>query len=394
VNGRLDSLTSDVNVSSATINVVGCSILSLCPNQTTDYVPNSRAYCPALGAASEIVLFGALGVEIYNPTQVIDGEIGSFPSTAISLINQVPSAGQLQPGTAIAYAGWSAANATFYDGFDITTPVAPGAYIPSTTIYQVTGAINPGRYSIPSAASAFIVNNVTFQGTGGISDLWVFSSAVPLQVSYGVNFAGQSLVRAPGQIFWLVNSTVDPYLNGNGPAAIVGNIIAMDNVYVNAYLTAQGRIWSLNGWLALSGGSIQSSGCVTQSLRSANSPPLVAPTGSPVPPPTAVPVSPPTTAPPTTPSQPSAQTPADPLSIAGITIGVVAAVLAIVAIVAVIAASGACAPVASKVSSFVATAGKRKGDFSSISSPPKRKGLTDWDSESYSLLNPVTRGDL
>jgi hypothetical protein len=246
-----------------------------------------------LGTARTFAVLAGSGITNTGPS-VMNGDIGSYPTTTITGFPPGIVNGTNHAGDAVTQGAKT----------DLTTAYNDAAgKTPATTIPTELGGttLTGGTYS--SAAGTFgITGNVTLNGGGDPTSVWVFQMASTLTTA-----TGSSVTLIGGaqscNVFWQVGSSATL----GGSTTFRGSILALTSVTLVTSATVDGRVLARNGAVTLDTNTITVPTCAaaatptptpaTTATATATAVPSTTPTGAPTAPPSATPTAAPTVVP-------------------------------------------------------------------------------------------------
>jgi len=212
----------------------------------------ATATAPSLGTAASFAILGGSGITNTGAT-VIDGGIGSYPTTTITgflpgTVNGTNHAGDGVTQEAKTDLG------TAYDNAAGQTPVIVPTELGGTTL-------TPGVYK--SAAGTFgITGKLTLNGDANA--VWIFQMASTLTTA-----SGSSVVMTGGasncNVFWQVGSSATLGTN----STFVGNILALTSITLTTGARVSGRALARNGAVTLDTNRVDASVCVNSATTTA-----------------------------------------------------------------------------------------------------------------------------
>jgi len=233
-----------------------------------------------LGTASSFAVLAGSGITNTGPT-VVNGDIGSFPTTTITGFPPGIVNGTNHAGDAVTQSGKNDLVTAYNDAAGRT---------PTTTIPTELGgsALTHGVYT--STAGTFgITGAVTLDGQGDSTAVFIFQMATTLTTA-----TGSSVVLINGaqacNVFWQVGSSATL----GGSTSFRGSILALTSVTLVTSTTVEGRVLARNGAVTLDTNTITRPTCAAP-VPAATATPVPVATATPVPVATATPV--PTVAP-------------------------------------------------------------------------------------------------
>jgi hypothetical protein len=246
-----------------------------------------------LGTARTFAVLAGSGITNTGPS-VMNGDIGSYPTTTITGFPPGIVNGTNHAGDAVTQGAKTDLTTAYNDAASKT---------PATTIPTELGGttLTGGTYS--SAAGTFgITGNVTLNGGGDPTSVWVFQMASTLTTA-----TGSSVTLIGGaqscNVFWQVGSSATL----GGSTTFRGSILALTSVTLVTSATVDGRVLARNGAVTLDTNTITVPTCAaaatptptpaTTATATATAVPSTTPTGAPTAPPSATPTAAPTVVP-------------------------------------------------------------------------------------------------
>jgi hypothetical protein len=220
-----------------------------------------------LGTADSFAVLAGSGITNTGPT-VINGDIGSFPTTTITGFPPGIVNGTDHGGDAVTQ-GAKTDLVTAYNDAAGRTPV--------TTIPTELGGstLTHGVYS--SAAGTFgITGALTLDAQGDPSAVFVFQMASTLTTA-----TASSVVLIGGaqscRVFWQVGSSATL----GGSTSFRGNVLALTSITLVTGATVDGRLLARNGAVTLDTNTITRATCAAAATPAPSAAPSVAPTSAP-----------------------------------------------------------------------------------------------------------------
>ena len=199
--------------------------------------PALAATAPSLLTAQSFAVLGGSGVTNTGLT-VVNGDLGSWPTPAISGFPPGTYTGTLHAADAVAQQAQS----------DVTT--AYNALAGQTCDADLTGqdlggkTLTPGVYCFSSSAQ--LTGALTLNAQGNASAVWVF------QIGSSLTTASNASVRVINggtacNVFWQVGSSATL----GTTTTFVGNILALTSITLNTGASVSGRVLARNGAVTL-----------------------------------------------------------------------------------------------------------------------------------------------
>lgn len=194
-----------------------------------------------LGDASGFAVLGGSGITVAGgvASTEITGDIGTFPTVAITGLEKVVLTGNNHGADALTESAKTDLVAAYIDA-------AGRAYnVQYTGGYDLGGqSLSSGVYN--SASSLFLTGTLTLDAQGNSDAVWIFQAGSTLIT------ASSSLVNLVGgaqasNVFWQVGSsaTLGTYSN------FAGNILALTSITVTTGVSVDGRVLARNGAVTL-----------------------------------------------------------------------------------------------------------------------------------------------
>ena len=228
-----------------------------------------------LGTATSFAVLAGSGITNTGPT-VVNGDIGSFPTTTITGFPPGTVNGTNHGGDAVTQGAKTDLVTAYNDAAGRT---------PTTTIPTEVGGSTLTHGVYTSAAGTFgITGAVTLDGQGDSTAVFIFKMATTLTTA-----TGSSVVLINGaqacNIFWQVGSSATL----GGSTSFRGSILALTSVTLVTSTTVEGRVLARNGAVTLDTSTITRPTCAAPAPVATATPVPVA-TATPVPVATATPV--------------------------------------------------------------------------------------------------------
>ena len=225
-----------------------------------------------LGTAGSFAVLAGSGITNTGPT-VVNGDIGSFPTTTITGFPPGTVNGTNHGGDAVTQGAKTDLVTAYNDAAGRT---------PTTTIPTELGGSTLTHGVYTSAAGTFgITGAVTLDGQGDSNAVFIFKMATTLTTA-----TGSSVVLINGaqacNVFWQVGSSATL----GGSTSFRGNILALTSVTLVTSTTVEGRVLARDGAVTIDTGTITRPTCAAPATAT----PVPVATATPVPVPTATPV--------------------------------------------------------------------------------------------------------
>jgi uncharacterized repeat protein (TIGR01451 family) len=213
------------------------------------FAVNASAATINLGTAASFGLLGGSGVTNAVAGTIVQGDVGSSPTPAVT---------GFPPGVVVGtkYTGPSAVTAQAQSDLTIAYNAAAGAACNTDLTGQDLGGktLVAGVYCFSSSAG--LTGTLTLDGQGDPTAQWIFQIGTSLITGTGSNVVLKN-GASPCHVFWQVGSSAT-IQTGNGFA---GNIMALASVTLNGG-TLQGRALARTGAVTISGSEFVNSVCV------------------------------------------------------------------------------------------------------------------------------------
>ena len=197
----------------------------------------SAATAVGLGTAARFAVLAGAGITNTGPS-VINGDIGSFPTTSISGFPPGIVIGTIRAGDAVTQGAKN----------DLTTAynVAAGQLPVITVATELGGStLTPGVY-VSSSGTFGITGTLTLDGQGDPNAVFIFKTATTL-----ITAAGSRVLLINGtqscNVFWQVGSSATL---GAG-TSFLGTILALTSISLVTGATIDGRALAQNGAVTL-----------------------------------------------------------------------------------------------------------------------------------------------
>ena len=194
-----------------------------------------------LGSASGFAVLGGAGISVGGAanSSTVYGDIGSFPTLAITGLGNLDLHGVNRGGDSVTQQGKLDLSTAYNDAANRTPTVTFGA------IHDLGGAtLTSGVYKDPSSFG--ITGVLTLDGAGNPNAVWVFQAGSTLIT------AGSSQVVLTGgaqasHVFWQVGSsaTLGTY------SQFAGTILAFTDITLTTGAAVEGRVLAQNGAVTL-----------------------------------------------------------------------------------------------------------------------------------------------
>jgi hypothetical protein len=203
-----------------------------------------------LGAATPFAILAGTGITNTGPTTVI-GDIGSFPTPAMTGFASVSLTGSIHAADAVAQNAQLSLSNAYTDAATRTPLVSFG---PAANLSGMT--LLPGIYN--SSSSLEFSGTLTLDAAGDPAAFWIFQAGSTLVTAPGSSI---SLINGaePCSIFWQVGSSATLGTN----SAFDGTIIALTSITLNSGTTIDGRALALNGAVTMDNAFIATPACST-----------------------------------------------------------------------------------------------------------------------------------
>jgi hypothetical protein len=230
-----------VTVPNATVPVVTTPTIP-----TTPVLPPVLPPALPLGASTSFAVVAGSGVTNTGPS-VLTGDIGSFPTLAITGLATLSLTGINQAGGAVSQLAKN----------DLVTAYDDAAARPATeTIAADLGGrtLAAGVYRSPSSIG--LTGTLTLDGQGDPGAVFVFQAGSTLTTASASQVVLVNGARSCN-VFWQVGSSATL---GTG-STLRGNILAFTSITVTTGVTIDGRVLARNGAVTLDSNRIDRSAC-------------------------------------------------------------------------------------------------------------------------------------
>jgi RNA polymerase sigma factor (sigma-70 family) len=213
---------------------------------TTPVVPPVQVPAVPLGASASFAVLAGSGVTNTGPT-ALTGDLGSFPTLAITGLGSLTLGGLNQAGGAVA----QQAKTDLVVAYD-----AAAAKAPTSAITADLGGrtLAPGVYR--SGSSIGLTGTVTLDGQGDPNAVFVFQAGSTLTTASASQVDLTNGARACN-VFWQVGSSATL---GTG-STFRGTILALVSATVTTGVTISGRVLARNGAVTLDSDTITRADC-------------------------------------------------------------------------------------------------------------------------------------
>jgi RNA polymerase sigma factor (sigma-70 family) len=235
-----------VKVPIVTTPIVPPPVVTVPTVPTTPVLPPILPPAIPLGASSSFGVVAGSGVTNTGPS-VLTGDIGSFPTLAITGLASLSLTGVNQAGGAVSQLAKD----------DLVTAYDNVAARPATeTIAADLGGrtLAPGVYR--SASSIGLTGALTLDGHGDPNAVFVFQAGSTVTTASASQVVLVNGAR-PCNVFWQVGSSATL---GTG-SVFRGNILAFTSITVTTGVTIDGRVLARNGAVTLDSDVISRSAC-------------------------------------------------------------------------------------------------------------------------------------
>jgi len=203
-----------------------------------------------LGSAAGFAVLAGSAITVTGSTS-ITGDIGSYPTPAITGLENVVLKGVNQAGDAVTQ---TAKN-------DLVSAYTNAAGRPPTKSYDPISdlgglTLTPGVYNDPSSFA--ITGTLTLDATNNPKAVWIFQAGSTLTTASSSKVVLTNGARA-GNIFWQVGSSATLGTDSD----FVGNILALTAITANTGATVNGRLLAENAAVTLDSNTITGPNPVT-----------------------------------------------------------------------------------------------------------------------------------
>lgn len=259
---------------SVLVTATSIGALCLAALTFTTSTATAAAVNPGLGTATS---FGVLaGAGITNTgTTTVTGDIGSFPTLAITGAGTMTISGENHGGDAVTQQAKLSTETAYTNLAGQLPPIATPVELGGQTL--VGGVYNSG-------GALALTGSVTLDGKNNPDSIWVFQSASTLITASN---SSVSLINGAQacNVFWQVSSSATLGTDTD----FVGNILARTSISANTGADIDGRLLALDGAVTLQSNRIFRSNCsppdetttTTTAPVTTTTPPDDSPTGSP-----------------------------------------------------------------------------------------------------------------
>lgn len=192
-----------------------------------------------LGSASSFAILSGAGITIAAPTgTLITGDIGAYPTTSITGLENAIISGVNQAGNGITQSAKTSLMLAYLDA------VARPADASFSDGFVLSGTYTGGVYK---SAGSFSINSVLTLDAGGDSNMvWIFQAASTLDAA-----SSSEVILTNGalasNVFWQVGSSATLH----NAADFSGSILANQSVTLDTGASLEGRALALNGAVTL-----------------------------------------------------------------------------------------------------------------------------------------------
>jgi hypothetical protein len=230
------------------VKLIGKHLTLLAGLAAAGLLPQARAQSPIdLGAASHFAVVAGGGITITGSVDstAIVGDIGAFPTTTITGLENVALTGTDQGGN-----GFTQAAVT-----SIATAYSTAAGLSATTTYtpivDIGGlTLTPGVYKDPTSIA--VTGTLTLNGQGNSNSVWVFQAGSTLTTATNSQIVLENGAQA-SNVFWQVGSSAT--LLGSS-SNFSGTILAYASISLGSDMTVNGSLFAESGAVTLNADSI------------------------------------------------------------------------------------------------------------------------------------------
>ena len=205
-----------------------------------------------LGTADGYAVLAGSGVTNTGPS-VINGDLGSFPTPAITGFGGAPN-GTVNGATHAADAAAGQAQSDLTAAYDNAAGQGPA----NTLATELGGqTLTPGVYNSQSGTFG-ITGTLTLNANGDPSAVFIFKTATTLITASASNV---NLINGaqPCNLFWKVGSSATLDTN----STFAGNIMALQSISLNNGVAVAGRLLARNGAVTLINDTVTRPSCGT-----------------------------------------------------------------------------------------------------------------------------------
>jgi Ice-binding-like len=205
-----------------------------------------------LGTADGYAVLAGSGVTNTGPS-VINGDLGSFPTPAITGFGGAPN-GTVNGATHAADAAAGQAQSDLTTAYDNAAGQGPA----NTLATELGGqTLTPGVYNSQSGTFG-ITGTLTLNANGDPGAVFIFKTATTLITA---SASSVNLINGaqPCNLFWKVGSSATLDTN----SSFAGNIMALQSISLNNGVAVAGRLLARNGAVTLINDTVTRPGCGT-----------------------------------------------------------------------------------------------------------------------------------
>lgn len=212
--------------------------------------PLAQAATVDLGSASSFAILAGTGITNTGPT-TITGDVGSFPTPAMTGFASVSLTGAIHAADAVAQAAQLSLSNAYTDAANRTPLVSFG---PAANLSGMT--LLPGVYN--SSSSLEFSGTLTLDAAGDPDAFWIFQAGSTLVTAPDSSI---SLINGadPCSIFWQIGSSATLGTN----STFGGTIMALTSITLNTGTAIDGRALALHGAVTIDSAHIATPVCAT-----------------------------------------------------------------------------------------------------------------------------------
>jgi hypothetical protein len=209
----------------------------------------NAAVAPRMGTTSGFAVLAGAGITNTGAT-VIDGDIGTFPTTSITGYDTITQVGVNHGGDLVTQGAKDDLVIAYGDAAGAASTMAVGPELGGLTL-------TPGVYT---GGALEITGTLTLDTLGNPSAVFIFQAASSLTLN-----PGSSVVVLNGatacNVFWQVTSSAILDTSSH----LIGSVLALTDIHARTGATVQGRLLARNGEVTLDTNTITDEVCATTS---------------------------------------------------------------------------------------------------------------------------------